>query len=143
MTIGKISSMCAWLMFMVQGVTSAAEVPVLAGEWTLQVENPAHQAIATLQVEFTNRPASSCMAGEWRVVKVDSAKSTDQTFFPVSDPLSWRVSEGQLTVGRNEICDAYLWLQGDLAEKSVQGSYFSLGMGGGSPLGFFTLDRRE
>lgn len=111
----------------------------LSGKWTLYVENPGHQVVMTLTVKFTSDAAASCMSGEWKVVKVVSTTTEDKNFFPASEPLSYRVENGQLTIGRNGICDAYLWLQGALGEASVQGDYFSLGLGGSYPLGHFKM----
>jgi hypothetical protein len=111
----------------------------LPGQWTLSIENPEHGVVATLKVKFTDKPARSCMAGEWKVLKVVSATTQDKNFFPTSEPLSYQIENKQLTIGRNELCDAYLWLQGPLGGPSVKGDYISLGLGGGSPLGYFDL----
>src|SRR5579859_1391202 len=102
----------------------------ISGQWTLSVESPAHHAVATLKVEFTNEKAASCLGGEWRVLKVVSATTQDKNFFPASDPLSYQIEGKQLTIGRNEVCDAYLLLKGALGGASVRGDYFSLGLGG-------------
>lgn len=83
------------------------------------------------------------MSGEWKSVKVLAAKTKDKGFYPVSDTLSYHIDKGQLTIGRNEVCDAYLWLQGPIGATSVQGDYFSLGLGGSSPLGHFKLSRSK
>jgi hypothetical protein len=115
----------------------------LSGKWTLSIENPEHHAVTTLKVEFTNEHAASCMSGEWKIVKVVSTTTQDKDFFPASDPLSYRIENGQLTIGRNEVCDAYLWLQGALGGASVRGDYFSLGLGGSSPLGYFNLTQAK
>ena len=114
-----------------------------SGQWTLSVENPEHHVIAALKVEFTNEKAASCMGGEWKVLKVVSATARDKSFFPVSDPLSYQIENKQLTIGRNEVCDAYLWLQGALGGTSVRGDYFSLGLGGRAPLGYFNLSQAK
>jgi len=111
----------------------------ISGQWTLSVENTEHHIVATLKVEFTNGKAASCMGGEWKVLKVISATTKDKGFFPTADPLSYQIEDRQLTIGRNEICDAYLWLQGALGGTSVRGDYFSLGLGGTTPLGYFNL----
>jgi hypothetical protein len=113
----------------------------LSGQWTLSVENPEHLVVATLRVEFTDNQARSCMAGEWKTLKVVAATTRDKDFFPSSDPLSYRIEDKQLTIGRNELCDAYLWLQGPLGGPSVRGDYFSLGLGGSAPLGYFSLSQ--
>ena len=113
----------------------------LSGRWTLSVENPEHLVVATLKVEFTDKKASSCMDGEWKVLKVVSATTRDKDFFPTSDPLSYQIENKQLTIGRNEICDGYLWLQGALGGPSVKGDYFSLGLGRSNRLGYFSLSQ--
>jgi hypothetical protein len=115
----------------------------LPGEWLLHVQNPEHQVVAALKVQFTGERAESCMSGDWKVVRVVSATSKVKGFFPISDPLAYRIEGGQLTIGRNQVCDAYLWLQGSLGKPSVKGDYFSLGLGGSSPLGYFTLSHSE
>jgi hypothetical protein len=120
-------------------LSSAACGSELPGQWTVTVENPDHLVVATLKVKFTDKQAKSCMAGEWKVLKVISATTTDKDFFPTSDPLAYRIEDNQLTVGRNELCDAYLWLQGPLGGASIKGDYFSLGLGGGTTLGSFSL----
>jgi len=81
------------------------------------------------------------MGGEWKVLKVVSATTRDKNFFPTSDSLSYQIENKQLTMGRNELCDGYLWLQGALGGTSISGDYFSLGLGGSSPLGYFNLSQ--
>lgn len=111
----------------------------LPGKWILDVQDPGHSVVATLEVEFTDVPASACMSGRWKVVKVLSTNTRDAGFFPVTDPLSYQVESGKLTIGSNGVCDGYLWLQGPLGKASMKGDYFSLGLGGSSPLGYFTM----
>ena len=119
--------------------SSAAYSNDISGQWALSIENSEHRVITTLLVEFTDKKAASCMAGEWRVVKVVSAKTQDGNFFPASDPLSYQIEGKQLTIGRNEVCDAYLWLRGSLGKPLVKGEYFSFGLGEGALLGYFNL----
>ena len=118
------------------GAACSSELP---GQWTLTVENPDHLVVATLKVKFTDKQARSCMAGEWKVLKVISATTQEKDFFPTSDALAYRIEDKQLTMGRNEICDAYLWLRGALGGHTVQGDYISFGLGGGTPLGYFNM----
>jgi len=113
------------------------------GVWILKVQNPKHQVVATLKLQFTDAAANSCMGGDWKAVKVLSAKTKAKDFFPVSDPLSYQIAHGQLTIGRNEICDGYLQLQGPVGVSLIKGDYFSLGLLGSSPLGYFTLRRSQ
>jgi len=113
----------------------------LSGKWLLYIENSEHRVVTTAKIVFTDKPAPSCMSGEWKVVAVVSTTTKDKGFFPVAEPLSYWIENGQLTIGRNEVCDAYLWLQGKLAGGAVQGSYFSLWPGGSTPRGYFKLSQ--
>jgi len=113
----------------------------LSGPWILSVENPEHLVVATLKVKFTDEQAQSCISGDWKVLEIVSSTTQDKNFFPISDPLSYQIENKQLTIGRNGVCDAYLWLQGPFGGSSVRGDYFSLGLGGGAPLGHFNLNQ--
>lgn len=115
----------------------------LSGKWVLYVQNPEHQVITTANIVFTDKAAALCMSGKWKVVEVISTTTKDKKFFPAAEPLSYQIENGQLTIGRNEVCDAYLWLQGKLAGSTVHGSYFSLGLGGSSPRGYFKLSQTK
>lgn len=123
-------------------VSRAALCSGLPGAWIVQVQNPKHQVVATLKVQFTDkRDTKSCMSGDWKVVRVLSITTKDKDFFPASSPLAYQIKDGQITLGRNVVCDGYLWLQGRLHGASAQGKYFSFGLGGSSPLGYFKLHR--
>lgn len=114
----------------------------LAGQWDLKIEDKSHHVVTVVVIEFTERQAKSCIGGKWLRVKVVSATTEDSHFFPMSDPLSFSVENNQLTIGRNEVCDAYLWLRGALDDETIRGEYFSFGWGS-KPLGFFALSRRK
>lgn len=115
----------------------------LAGQWNLNVEDQNHNVVASLVIEFTSLTAPSCIAGTWSRVKVVSASTKDTQFYPVSEPLSFKLETGRLTIGRNEVCDGYLMLSGSFDGAVVQGDYYSLGIDGSSPLGFFTLHKKR
>jgi hypothetical protein len=125
------------------GFSASVSAYDLPGLWTLKVENRKHQVVATLTVKFTNENALSCMSGDWSRVDIESATTRDANFFPVAGPLSFKVENNNLTIGRTEICDAYLMLGGALNEKAIKGDYFGLGLGRASSLGFFTLTRTK
>lgn len=115
----------------------------LAGPWELKIEDKNHHAVTTLVIEFTNRSAVSCMGGRWLQLKVLSSVSEDINFFPSSDPLSFSIQNNQLTIGRNQTCDAYLRLQGPFDGEAARGDYYGLGLGGTWPLGFFSLSKKK
>jgi hypothetical protein len=114
----------------------------LAGQWDLKIEDKNHHVVTVLVIEFTEHQARSCIAGKWFRVDVVSSTTEDSQFFPVSDPLSYAVESNQLSIGRNEVCDAYLWLQGTLDNEIIRGEYFSFGWGS-KPLGFFALSKKK
>ena len=114
----------------------------LNGEWVLKVEDLSNQSIANLTVKFTNEKAESCLGGNWLHVDVLSATTKDDKFFPVSDRLSYTIEGNTLTIGRNEICDAYLHLAGRLDNNEVHGDYYSFGWGHKN-LGTFSLAKKK
>jgi hypothetical protein len=115
----------------------------LAGEWILKVEDTSHKVVTTLTVKFTSQKAHSCIGGKWMQMTVVSSTTEDLNFYPVSDALSYEIEKDQLTIGRNEICDAYLMLSGSLNNQPVRGEYYGFGLGGSTSLGFFTLIRKK
>jgi hypothetical protein len=115
----------------------------LTGQWDLKIENKSHHVVTALVIEFTNQGAQSCIAGNWTRVKVVSAVSEDAHFYPASDALSYQLENDELTIGRNEVCDGYLMLNGPFNGETARGDYYGLAIGGTWPLGFFTLNRRK
>ena len=115
----------------------------LNGEWTLQVEDQNHQPVAALNIKFTKQKAESCLSDNWLRVDVLSATTKLDSFFPISDRLSYKIENNKLTIGRNEICDAYLGLGGAINDQEIHGDYYSLGMAGTRTLGFFSLKRKN
>lgn len=129
------------LVFML-GTSACAWSRDLAGKWDLRVENKNHQVMATLVIEFSHRKAESCLAGDWLSIKVISSSTKDAKFFPVSDAWSYRVEKNQLKMGRNEICDAYLMMEGPVKDEVIRGEYFGFGWES-TPLGFFVLSKKK
>jgi len=115
----------------------------LSGEWTLKIENLDHKPVASLKVRFTQEAAVSCLAGSWRRVDVASPTTTNESFFPVTDPLSYQIENSTLTIGRNQVCDAYLHLDGSINELPIHGDYVEFGITGGSKKGYFSLTRNK
>ena len=115
----------------------------LNGEWILNIENLNHQPITQFNIKFTDQSGSSCLAGNWLRVDVLSSTTKDKNFFPISEPLSYSVEKNRITIGRNEICDGFLLLSGLIKTKITRGKYYSLGVGGTYPHGFFSLSRKN
>jgi hypothetical protein len=124
----------------IAGWPAAAEGP-LAGAWELRVLDLHHREKSVATIRFTGDAAVSCMGGDWKRVVVASVGKSDEKFFPLSQPLSYAVEGSQVTIGRNEVCDAYLQLRGTLEDGKARGTYSAVGKGGGERLGDFTLER--
>ena len=113
----------------------------LSGSWTLRIENLEHRPAAALTVQFSEERAISCIGGDWHRLLVTAKALSDQGFFPASDPLSYQVSGDELTIGRNEMCDAYLHLHGQLSGNAARGEYIAFGLDRAERLGYFILER--
>ena len=125
----------------IAGTTASDPPKTLAGLWTVRIENLQHRVVTTMTIEFTGDQAISCMSGNWKRVVVKSHDASDKHFFPVTEPLSYELENGRMVIGRNEWCDDYLHLKGDLKESSAEGEYVAFGLGGGKKLGYFLLSR--
>ena len=122
--------------------TQSGKLPrELAGSWVVRIENLQHQVVVTMNIVFTNEAAESCMSGDWKRVIVKSHQASEKDFFPFNEPLSYELEKGAITIGRNEICDAYLHLKGDLRDSVAEGEYVAFGMLSGERLGYFSLRR--
>ncbi len=124
------------------GFSASALPRDLDGQWNLNIEDRNHRVVTGLVIEFTDHQARSCLGGNWLRVNVVSATTDDPHFFPASDVLSYSIENNQLTIGRNEICDAYLALRGALDDETIHGEYSSFGWGS-KQLGFFALSKKK
>ena len=136
----KKSYIFSSLLFFLNASANAQVPDELLGSWTLQVKNPQHKVVTTLKTQFMEEEAQSCLDGNWKKVVVESLKTSDPKFFPVNESLSYELKGNRLSIGRNEICDAYLQLSGELKDFSMVGEYISFGWGS-RELGYFSLKR--
>lgn len=115
----------------------AASSPWKAGTiWAVLVFGPDHKLVGSMVIRVTNAPADSCIAGTWNRVDVLRYQSDDPRFL-AKRPLSYALDGDALTLGANEICDAYLHLHGTLANEAATGDYESKGLRGPNYLGSF------
>ena len=136
----KTSSIFSSLLCLLTASANAQVPDELLGSWTLQVETLQHKVVTTLTIHFIEDAAQSCLGGNWKKVVVESHKTSDPNFFPVNESLSYELKGNRLSIGRNEICDAYLQLSGELKKSSMVGEYISFGWGS-KKLGYFSLKR--
>ncbi|CAN5343357.1 hypothetical protein BH10PSE17_BH10PSE17_19540 [soil metagenome] len=121
--------------------TPAAARDDLAGTWTLRIRNLDQREVVSLTVRFADAKVDSCMGDDWKRVVVQKVGSADEHFFPAQQPLSYRTSGSELVIGRTEVCDSYLLLEGKRRGDSVGGDYVGFGKGGKPRKGDFTLER--
>lgn len=113
----------------------------LAGRWTIKIKNLEGELVSTLQVEFTQEPAVSCLGSDFKAVQVLDYETIDDTFFPANGPVGYRLSNGEISIGRAHVCDNYLILKGELVEDRAIGEYWFTTMGASEQLGVFSLTR--
>jgi hypothetical protein len=106
------------------------------GTWELTIQDLQHKPVASLTVRFTDKAARSCRGGSWKRLVVEHFSSTGEPRFPGNDPLSYQLVGRTLTIGRNEVCDAYFGLSGTLTAGRMEGSFYSFGEAGTTPLGY-------
>ncbi len=74
---------------------------------------------------------------------VVSHSTSDERFFPATEPLSYLIDKHGLAIGRNEVCDGYLHLRDELKDFRLGGEYVALNLGGTQQLGYFSLIKDE
>jgi hypothetical protein len=112
----------------------------LLGSWTLKIENLQHKVVTTMVIHFIDNEAPSCLSGNWKQVVVDSYESSDSELVPANEAWSYEFENKKLSIGRNEICDAYLQMSGELINSAMAGEYYVFGWGN-RKLGYFSLKR--
>ena len=113
----------------------------LAGSWTIEVKNLNDEIVTTLLVEFTEEPAVSCIGLDFKAVQVLDYETIDATFFPVNDPIVYRLSDGEISIGRANVCDNYFFLGGELKRGQATGGYLFTTIGESKQLGTFSMIR--
>jgi hypothetical protein len=128
-----------YLLLVLIAIAATAGAQELQKSWILNIENLEHKEVASLTIQFTDETARSCMAGNWKRVLVTQSRTNDKNFFPISEPLSYQIKDGKIIIGRNEVCDGYLHLNGEFNSEGSQGKYVEFGIQGGNQLGYFSL----
>ena len=140
-----LASLLIIIIFSTLPVKVFAVEDKLTGTWSLSVNNLDHILITTLEIKFTADKANSCLGGSWRKIEVISSTPEKNSFYPdssmiLNQELSYKLDNDVLTIGRNNICDAYKHLTGKLKEYQAGGKYISFGWGR-KELGTFKLRR--
>ncbi len=107
--------------------------------WKLETKDVNNSLRTTALFKFTDKVASSCIGGNWKVINVISASSSADQFFPVNQSISYKINQGTLVIGRNERCDSYLHLTGVFKDNRVSGKYTAFGIEHNKLLGSFSI----
>ena len=121
--------------------TNQKELVNLNGSWDLKVKNDEREIITSMIIQFSDEKAKSCLEGNWKRAIVKSRNTSDKKFFPVYHPLSYTLEGSVLTIGHNEVCNAYAQLSGKVKDYKVSGEFIGFGPGWTKYLGYFTLNR--
>jgi hypothetical protein len=128
---------CAALLFL----TAPAEVEAqeIDSRWNVRIFDGQRQLKQEATLQFTDQPAKSCMRGKWKRLVVTPVGGADATFFPLTEPLAYKLQHGVLTIGRTSVCNRYLFLSGTSAERDIHGTYKAVSAGRSKQLGLFTM----
>lgn len=129
------------LLVLIIALPNLAKSDVFSADetWKLEIKDANNYLITTALFKFTNKVARSCIGGDWKAINVISASSSDDQFFPVSQPISYKTNQGTLVIGRNERCDSYLHLTGVFKDNIVSGKYTAFGIKHNKLLGSFVI----
>lgn len=126
----------------VVGFVTLGQAQEVDSRWLLQVNDLKHKTKVEAMIRFTSEPATeSCMVGEWRRIIIEEKMVQDEKFFPLLGPLAYIFKGDSLTLGRTNVCDAYLFLSGKPDSSRIQGQFNFGGIMGGQKLGDFSLTR--
>lgn len=124
------------------GLTFQGQAQEIDSRWRLRMMDSKENVKVEATIRFLEEPATeSCMAGTWKRVIVEEKLAYDEKFFPLAEPLAYRLKDGELTLGRTAVCDRYLFMYGRSDVSTIRGSYGTVNISGSQKLGSFTLKR--
>lgn len=86
------------------------------------------EAVGSITLRFHERPAESCVGGEWKKAEILMASGVFANV-ESSDGASFSVAGKALTVGlTNNLCDAYNDIRGEISDVGFSGRYISESM---------------
>jgi hypothetical protein len=121
---------------------AVSQAQELDTRWRLRVTDLKHQVKVEATIRFAGQTATeSCMSGTWKRTVVEAETVHDEKFFPLAEPLAYKLDRGELTLGRTSVCDGYLFLSGKSEGSSIHGTYNAVSIEGGEKLGYFSLKK--
>lgn len=134
----KTIACCAALLALTFSLAPAAAQEVNSS-WRLRLMDLERASKAEATLQFTDQEAHACMRGKWKRVEVVADEGSDTQFFPLTEPLAYKVDHGVLTIGRTTVCRRYPLLTAISTERDIHGTYQFVTVGRSKKLGLFTL----
>lgn len=117
----------------------ASNAQDLNTSWEMHITDLQHALKAEATVQFTDENVTSCMRGHWKRLTVNTKDGTDKTFFPLTEPMAYKVEHGVLTLARTRVCNPYILLTGISAAQDIHGTYKAVSIGRSKNRGYFSL----
>ena len=104
--------------------------------WSIILLDREGNIVRSLVIRITEEPATSCMGGEWKRLKV-LADSPAPDLAYKGQP-AYEITQRELNIDLSiDVCDGYYPLHGQLTPLGIQGTHGTLGLAGGNTLGKF------
>ena len=128
-------------LLLLSGLTATVQADPAGTLWRLQITDLERKVKVEGTIRLVEEHAKSCMTGRWKRAIVEAKSTQNESLFPLDQPLAYKVENGNLIVGRMELCDRYLLLSGKWAPPAIEGNYDWVSITGIKALGHFTLIR--
>lgn len=120
-------------------LAGASNAQELNSSWEMHISDLQHALKAEATVQFTDENVSSCMRGKWKRLAVNAKDGTNTTFFPLTEPMAYKVEHGVLTLARTKVCNPYILLTGISSAQDIHGTYKAVSIGRSINRGYFSL----
>ena len=119
---------------------TAATAQDVGSSWRLRLEDRERQPQAEATLQFTSEPVRSCMRGKWQRLVVDSDEGSDTRFFPLTEPLAYKLEHGVLTMAQTNTCRRLPLLSAISAGRGIHGTFRIVSVGRSQKVGLFSMD---
>lgn len=106
--------------------------------WSIILLDDKGNIVRSLVIRITEKPATSCMGGEWKRLDVLAESPADDSDPAYKRQPAYEITHGELSIDLSiNRCDNYYPLHGQLTPLGIQGTHGTFGMDGGKTLGKF------
>jgi len=119
---------------------TAATAQEANSNWRLRLMGLEHESKAEATLHFTGEPVRSCMRGKWQRLVVDTDEGSDTRFFPLTEPLAYKLEHGVLTMAQTNTCRRLPLLSAISAGRGIHGTFRIVSVGRSQKVGLFSMD---